>query len=521
MEPESEPMRIGILGCGAVGRPLLKMLLREEQSVAVKFVVVRDPSHEKHQWLRDTGISLVSGEQFDKDFAAVVSPVDTVVELIGESKNAAGVDPYELTRNRIDLLLRAGKNVVTANKTVISRWGRELIETAREYSAVLALEAAVCGSIPIIRLMRDHWRGQRIRKLVGILNGTCNFILTVMPKFLAQNEDVRRSHQEQFQNPAMAWAFEQALQNGFAEAPSDDVRDVSTDTENADLSGRDAAEKLAILAGMTFGVDVDCQRDMLLSPILNVTPADIEFCEEMGYTIKQLAVAELVDGQLRMSVQPTLVPNYHPLANVSNEYNAIYIEGEVVENDPVDAGHFGSQLYYGKGAGEATATAAFADVMDIRAAIARNIRVEDARDITVLPSGEHDFVGYIRSACKDIPGVFKRKAAVLFGETDDEQISVEQIINLPTLRSEHNELVPDMILIDWTKYRLIQRAMSQFQTEEVEDRVSGRSTKLSETPPLFLPIAASLEDKSKSRRAYSATSPQGFPFTKAGSSSGK
>ena len=262
------------------------------------------------------------------DAAALVArdDVDVVVELIG------GLHPAQ---ELIEAALRAGKPVVTANKAVLAVSGAELAELADASGVDLLYEAAVAGAIPIVRTLRESLAGEQIVRVMGIVNGTTNFILTRM------EED----------GVDFADALAEAQRLGLAE------RDPT-----ADVEGHDAAAKAAILAALAFGsdvVDVDVHRE----GISGIRAVDVAYANRLGYSVKLLAVAELVDGgpELSVRVHPAMVPKAHPLASVRGAFNAVFVEGAVS----------GELMLYGRGAGgEPTASAVLGDLVDA----ARNLR---------------------------------------------------------------------------------------------------------------------------------------------------
>ena len=503
----AKPVRVGLLGCGAIGSAFLKLLCRPrlQDRFSVPYVVVRDsvpgtdPQRQHRLTQRDEVVALaretwstriVNAVDFEADVDARYDEVDVVVEAVGPWEGPAPASGrtspspgsrcgYERTCSLLKAALGKRKPVVTANKSVIARWGNELAAlaagSAGQEPVSLKFEAAVCGSIPIVRTLASHWRDQGIRKIAGILNGTCNFVLSSMSAF-----DEARHAADGYaskRNRALAWAFDQALAKGLAERPACG-QDVSADLTNADLSGRDAAEKLVILAAIAFGVRVDCAH-VSMTPINDVAVSDIRFAAEMGYAIKQLAVAELDDKYLSLSVHPTLVPTHHPLANVSDQDNAVCVRGE-----------FGNQMYTGEGAGAATATALLSDLLDIETGTARNqefSRNGDLAGIRLRPAEQHRAMGYLRTECQDVTGAFYKKAQVLY----DKGISVEQMLNLPmhTRRENGIELVPDIILIAPTDQARIDRAVDDLQSATIgADRVA-----ICRSRPVFLRIDQSIE----------------------------
>jgi homoserine dehydrogenase len=314
----SEPVRIGVLGCGNVGAAFVELVRSQGDAIerrtgmqlVVSGIAVRTLSRER------TGS--VPEELLTRDAAAVIDGADLVVEVIG------GIEP---AREWILAALAAGKPVVTANKELLANHGAELYAAAEEAGRDLLFEAAVAGGIPLIRPLRESLIGEPIARVMGIVNGTTNFILTKMTDEGAEYAD----------------ALAEAQQLGFAE------RDPT-----ADVEGFDAGAKAAIIASIAFGARVRA-GDVHHEGISQVTAADIAMARRLGFVVKLLAVAEEIDGEIAVRVHPTMVPTSHPLASVSGSYNAVFIEGQAV----------GSLMFYGRGAGGSpTASAVLGDVID-------------------------------------------------------------------------------------------------------------------------------------------------------------
>ncbi|MDA1139487.1 MAG: hypothetical protein O3B01_12960 [Planctomycetota bacterium] len=465
--------RIGIsmLGCGTVGLPLFRMLANREQDFSVRCVVVGNPEQAKYDVIRTAGgVKLISSSEYDErngqDIAGD-SETDIVVEVIGGSGGSEG-DPFAKTRERLLQVIRAGKHVVTANKTVLSSWGTEIFAAADDAGVNVGFEASVAGSIPVIRLLREHWRGQPIRKIMGIMNGTCNYILSSMPGYSQPGaalpdaaklgKEVSAESYANASNPAMLWALDHAKVAGLAEAdPSFDV------------DGHDAAQKLSILASIAFHTAVQpTEENIPRSSILPISLEDLTLVHKLGFVIKPLAVAEKKGNDIELRVHPCLVKQNHPLANVTGAYNAIYIESEPIKG--VTEG-FASQLYYGQGAGgEATATALFSDVMEIQQRIQNGVVSNPSyycsdKKFNIVSCDDQVSPGYIKSVSKDEPGVFMRKTVILYGETESDRIDIHQIYNLHELRD--GDLVPDVITIGPTPFGTVRRALGRFTDEGV------------------------------------------------------
>lgn len=322
VESQGKVVRIGVLGCGNVGAAFVRLVEQQSPTIELRTgirlevvsVAVRNMS-------RDRGVQLPEG-LLTRDAHAVVSDpsIDLIVEVIG------GIEP---ARELITAALAAGKPVVTANKELLANVGAELYAAADAAGVDLLFEAAVAGGIPVIRALRESLRGEPVSRVMGIINGTTNFILTKMTE----------------EGADYSAALSEAQRLGFAE------RDPT-----ADVEGFDAGAKAAILASIAFGAKV-VAGDVYHEGISRVTAADIAVAKRLGYVIKLLGIAERdrETGEIAVRVHPAMVPNTHPLASVRESYNAVFIEGDAV----------GSLMFYGRGAGgNPTASAVLGDVID-------------------------------------------------------------------------------------------------------------------------------------------------------------
>jgi len=319
---------VAVLGCGTVGSALVEILLSRADAIGaragvpVRLVGIAVADRSK------TRPAQVPPALVTEDAKGLVAreDVDLVVELIG------GMDP---ARTLIESALRSAKPVVTGNKALLAEAGRELAELAAAHGVDLLYEAAVAGGIPVVRLLRESLVAEAVTRVVGIVNGTTNFILTEMAE-----------HGREYQA-----ALAEAQRLGLAE------RD-----PGADVDGSDAAAKAAILASLAFGAEVG-REDVHREGITEVSSADVAFAAQLGYVVKPLAVAERVEGgpDVSVRVHPALVPRAHPLASVRGAFNAVLVEGE----------SSGELMFYGAGAGgRPTASAVLGDVVDA----ARNLR---------------------------------------------------------------------------------------------------------------------------------------------------
>ncbi|HEX4778045.1 MAG TPA: homoserine dehydrogenase [Acidimicrobiia bacterium] len=366
----NESVRIGLLGCGNVGSALVRLLdenaeLIESRAgvhIEVGRVAVRNLARE-----RDVPLP---ASVFSHDAEAVVADddVDVIVEVMG------GIEP---ARSVITEAIKRGKPVVTANKELLANVGKELFEAAETAGVDLLFEASVAGGIPLMRPLRESLAGDRIRRVMGIVNGTTNYILTRMT-------DEGSSFQD---------ALAEAQTLGYAE------RDPT-----ADVEGFDAAAKAAIIASIAFGARV-VAGDVYREGIAELSGHDIASARELGYVVKLLVIAEDLDGDVAVRVHPTMVPESHPLAAVRDSFNALFIEGDAV----------GELMLYGRGAGGMpTASAVLGDLIDA----AKNL-VSGGRGATigplsrrrVRPIDEVESQFYLQMEVADRPGVLAAIAA--------------------------------------------------------------------------------------------------------------
>ncbi|MBC7785129.1 MAG: homoserine dehydrogenase [Burkholderiales bacterium] len=357
---------IVLLGCGVVGRGVLSILDQERDLLKqrtgihfdVRHVVCRDVS--KHADIAGVYQLTTNAE------AAVTDPgVQIVVELMGGLEPAGGL---------IARALKAGKHVVTANKALLAVRSAELFKLAKNHHVSIGFEASCGGGIPIIDALTRGLLANRIDALLGIINGTCNFILSQMSQH--------------------GWGYEQALKEaqklGFAEADP-----------TMDVNGRDTAQKLAILASLAFNVAVG-EQDIAVSGIDTLQADDIRYAAELGYAIKLLAIAERVGESLALRVHPTLVHNEDLLADVSGSFNAISVFGHAI----------GHQFFYGRGAGQMpTASAVVADLLGIAMGVIphafERLNVHtDLPPVKVLPPDQLESRYYLRVTTRDQPGAF-------------------------------------------------------------------------------------------------------------------
>ena len=378
-----KPLRVGIAGLGTVGGGVVKLLAAQGELIAARagrpIIVTAVSARGK----RDRGFS-TEGFTWHDDPVALAGDagVDVIVELIGGSDGPA--------KALAEAAIAAGKPLVTANKALLAMHGTALAIAAEAAGQVIAYEAAVAGGIPVIKVLREGLAANQISRVAGILNGTCNYILTTMREESRDFGDV----------------LADAQKLGYAEADP-----------SFDIDGIDAAHKLAILAGLAFGVKIDF-ADLYIEGISRISDLDIAFAQELGYRIKLLGIAERTAAGISLRVHPAMVPVQKPLATVDGVFNAVQLEGDF--SGPV--------FLRGRGAGEGpTASAVVADLIDI----ARGIRIPvwgqmaatlDAA--ALMPMSAHEGAYFIRLMVVDQPGVLADVTAIL----RDHRISLESML---------------------------------------------------------------------------------------------
>jgi homoserine dehydrogenase len=383
-------IQIGLLGCGTVGTGVAKLLIENQDLLTARVGVALNL-----KWVADIDIETDRGIQFPAgvlttDAQKVLNDpeIDMVIEMIGGEGIAK------------DLMLQAinnGKHIVTANKALLAAHGNELFAAAARKGVDLAFEASVGGCMPTIKSMRESLVGNHIKAMSGILNGTCNYILSKI-------EDEGISFEE---------ALAEAQNQGYAEADP-----------TLDVGGFDTAHKIAILAALAYGMEINL-KDVYIEGISRITPLDIEFAGQFGYRIKLLAISKFQDNRVEARVHPTMIPFKNLLASISGTVNAITISGDAV----------GDILLYGHGAGMMpTASAVVSDIVDI----ARNILSGTTRRIPPL-SYQRESISripvlsiddlvthyYFRFAALDHPGVLSTISGIL-GNNDISIRSVHQ-----------------------------------------------------------------------------------------------
>jgi homoserine dehydrogenase len=382
-----EPVRVGLLGCGNVGAALVELIRTRSDDIAARTGLALDVARVAVRSVaKERSVALPDGVLTHDAAGVVADPgIDVVVEVIG------GIEPArELTLDAI----KAGKPVITANKELLANAGAELFAAADHAGVDLLFEAAVCGGIPVIRPLRESLAGERIHRVMGIVNGTTNYILTRMTEGGASYAD----------------ALSEAQSLGYAE------RDPT-----ADVEGYDAAAKAAIIASIAFGVRV-VAGDVTNEGIAHITRADIDYAAKMGYVIKLLAIAEQWDGsegdEVGVRVHPGMVPAEHPLSSVRDSFNAVFVEGAAV----------GDLMFYGRGAGGfPTASAVLGDLIDAAVNRARgsHASIGVLGKARIRPIDEVETAYYLNIDVFDRPGVLAAVAGV-FGAHGVSIRSMEQ-----------------------------------------------------------------------------------------------
>ena len=380
----SEALNVAVAGLGTVGGGTVR-ILHENASLlarrcgrAIRLAAVADPQH--HDRLNDC---LDGVDWLDDAMALVDDPkIDVIVETIGGSDGIA--------KKLCEAALKNGKSVVTANKALIAHHGSAFARLAEVSGATLAFEAAVAGGIPIIKSIREGLAANTISKVYGILNGTCNYILTEMRETCRDFDVVLKEAQEK----------------GYAEADP-----------TFDINGIDTAHKLAILSSLSFGCEIDFES-VHTEGIRSVSATDIQYADELGYRIKLLGIAALSEKGLMQRVHPCMVPLTAPIAPIEGVFNAVVAEGDFVD----------TIMEVGRGAGERpTASAVVADIADIAAGRKTHTLSEPLSDLKkakAIPMSEHIGEYYLRLMVVDKPGAFADIAAIL----SDHNVSMEAVL---------------------------------------------------------------------------------------------
>lgn len=388
-------VKIGIIGIGTVGSGVVKLLNDNKQvikertncQIEISSILVKDINKKRD-------INSIYNDIITDNEEELFKNLDVLVELMGTIEKA---------KYYISKALSSGIHVVTANKDLIAKHGVELLELAKNNKVRLLFDSAVCGSIPIIDMIQNSFQGNNIKSILGILNGTTNYILTLMEK----------------ENVTFEKALLEAKALGYAESdPTNDIK------------GYDAARKIAILASIAFNTEVPIEK-VHVEGITKINIKDIMYAKELGYRIKLLGMAKEKEGLLKVQVNPVFIPLSHPLANINDVYNGVYLEGDFL----------GPSMVYGHGAGSyPTASSVVGDIIKIINAIDNNtfnaVSIFRKLEIKSVLKSHSSF--YIRIIAKDQSGVLASIASI-FGSHD---VSIYSVV-----QKQNNEGLAEIVLI--------------------------------------------------------------------------
>lgn len=435
-----DKIRVGLLGFGTIGTGVVNVfqkngdLMQERLGLPLELAGIADLDI-----TTDRGVT-VEPDLLTTDAAALLADpsIQVIIELIGG---------YEPARTFVLEAIAQGKHVVTANKALLAKHGDEIFAAAETAGVHVMFEAAVGGGIPIISAIKENLSANRFRSLFGILNGTCNYILTRM----AEDGD------------DFATVLEDAQQKGYAEADP-----------TFDVEGIDTAHKLALLCGLCFGTRVDFDQ-IYTEGISKVTALDIEFAEVFGYKLKLLAIGRQDDGRIEARVHPTMIPASYPLADISGVFNAVRLVGDFV----------GPVLLSGHGAGsDATASAVMGDVISIARDLASGCPLctpalscpqATIKQLEIKPMAEISSCYYLRFFVKDQPGVL----GTITGVLGQYQISIESMMQP---HRHEAEAVPIVLVTHEASESNIRAALAEIDRQET---IQGES--------LFIRIENSLD----------------------------
>ncbi|WP_066192556.1 MULTISPECIES: homoserine dehydrogenase [Gracilibacillus] len=392
-----DQINVGLCGLGTVGTGVVKLLQNHAEEIKYKVgceiniekILVHDLNKQRdvviqQEWLTDQAAELIDNPN-----------IDIIIEVMG------GIEDTNLL---LEKAIQNKKHIVTANKDLMAVHGQKLLRLAKENNCDILYDASVAGGIPIIRSLTEGLASDRIQKIMGIVNGTTNYILTKMTDDSLAFEPV----------------LKEAQSLGFAEADP-----------TSDVDGLDAARKMTLLANLAFKMEIALE-DVEVTGIRTISQEDITFATSLGYTIKLIGIASITNGKAEVTVEPTLLPIDHPLAQVKNEYNAVYVYGEAV----------GETMFYGPGAGSMpTATAVVSDLMDV----VKNIQLGTTGNEYVIPQYEKQLKAdnekymqyFIRMEVDDQAGTFQKLTNVF----TDEQVSFQKILQLPSEKEKLAEIV--------------------------------------------------------------------------------
>ncbi len=391
-----EAIKIGLLGSGTVGSGVVRVLKENMEEITARVgtrlvlakVLVRDKKKPRPYL---DGVELTDRvEDILED-----EEISVVVEAMG------GLHPAKEYMLRA---MEAGKSVVTANKDVVAQFGQELFDMAEKHDVDFRFEASVGGGIPIIMPLKQCLTANRISEVLGIVNGTTNYMLTKMSEEGMSYDDVLKEAQEK----------------GYAEA-----------NPSADVDGLDAARKAAILSSIAFNMRISL-ADVSVEGITKITPEDISYAKNLGYVVKLLAIGKETDDGINVRVHPVFLPKEHPLASVNGVYNAIFVRGNAI----------GEAMFYGPGAGSLpTASAVVADIIDVSRDIVTHsfgrLNCTCYREKVLCPIEKTQSSYYVRLLVEDKPGVLGA-IATAFGNAD---VSLQSVIQTQRDGNEHAEIV--------------------------------------------------------------------------------
>lgn len=418
-------IKVGILGLGTVGTGIAKIIYDNAELITSRLGATLTLKKAADIDLQtERGVNFDDGVLTDDAFAVVNDPeIDIVLEMIGGETIAK------------DLILKAienGKHIVTANKALLASHGNTLFKMAAAKGVSIAFEPSVGGCMPIIKTIRESLVGNRIVSISGILNGTCNYILSKITDEGVAFED----------------ALSEAQAEGFAEADP-----------TLDIEGYDTAHKLAILSSIAYGAEINL-NDIYVEGITNITAMDIEFAEQCGYKIKLLAITKFTGDAIDARVHPTMIPFSNPLSNVNGSLNAVTISGDAV----------GDMMLYGHGAGMMpTASAAISDTIDIARDLMcgthtrvpmLSFQMDKVKNVPTQPIDEISTYYYIRFSALDQPGVLSTLSGIL----GDHDISIKSVHQT---ERKSNGAVPIFMLTHLAKEAEIQKALSKISSLDI------------------------------------------------------
>lgn len=424
-------IKVGLLGLGTVGTGVVRIVEGHQEDlqrqtglgIHIEKVLVQDVS-------KTRPVAFGDGVLTDKPADIIANPeIDVVIEVMG------GIEP---AKSYVLEAISRGKHIVTANKDLMALHGEEIMTEAAAHGCDVFYEASVAGGIPIIRTLTEGFSSDRITKVMGIVNGTTNYILTKMSKKGAAYEDV----------------LKEAQQLGYAEA-----------NPSSDVDGLDAARKMTILATLAFRTNVDL-TDVKVEGIRKVSKEDIAYGKRLGYEIKLLGIAECHQDEISVSVQPTMVKTTHPLASVNGVFNAVYVNGESV----------GETMFYGPGAGELpTATSIVSDLVNVVKNLRMGVNGRTAtlayKEKKLRPDSQICSKFYILLHVADKAGVLARITQVFA----DNEVSLESVNQQPNpvnpmaeiiiITHTANQAAMNQVLDAFNKLDVVQEIKSVYRVE--------------------------------------------------------